>query len=103
MIFSGKGRIHLDGHKNLTDSTLPLKFQDFEYIYLPLLNMNSTSFEVVVNPGDHVDIGDLIAFRNDHFYVPIYASVSGEVESIDKMMSSSLVYAQHVKIKNDKK
>lgn len=103
MIFSGKGRIHLDGQKHLTDSSLPMELKDFEYVYLPLLNMNATSFEVVVKPGDHVNIGDLVAFRNDHFYVPIYASVSGTVESIDKMMSSSLVYAQHVKIKNDKK
>ena len=101
MFFSGKGRIHLDGHKNLTDSEKPLVYNDFEYVYLPLLNMGSTSFEVLVQPGDEVKVGQKIAYRNDHFYVPIYASVSGVVESIDKMMSSSLIFAQHIKIKND--
>ncbi|MDH6603882.1 electron transport complex protein RnfC [Bacilli bacterium PM5-9] len=101
MIFSGKGRIHLNGHKNLTDSEKPLILDDFEYVYLPLLNMGSTSFEVLVQPGDEVKVGQKVAYRNDHFYVPIYASVSGVVESIDKMMSSSLIFAQHIKIKND--
>ncbi|MDR3214840.1 MAG: RnfABCDGE type electron transport complex subunit C [Bacilli bacterium] len=103
MIFSGKGRIHLNGQKNLTDNSKPLVFNEFEYVYLPLLNMNSTSFEILVKAGDHVKVGQMVAFRNDHFYVPIFASVSGEVVSIDKMMSSNLIFAQHIKIKNDNK
>ena len=101
MIFGGKGRLHLTGHKDLTDQEKPLILNDFEYVYLPLMNMNSTAFEILVKPEDYVKVGQLLAYRNDHFYVPIYSSVSGTVESIDKMMSSALVFAQHIKIKND--
>ncbi len=101
MIFSGKGRIHLDGQKNLTDKVKPMVIKDFEFVYIPLLNMNSTSFEVLVEPGDSVKVGQMIAYRSDHFYVPLFSSISGTVESIDKMMSTNLVYAQHIKIKND--
>lgn len=101
MLFSGKQKLHLDGQKNLTDKEKPLEFNDFEFVYIPLLNMGSTNFEVLVQPGDYVKKGQMIAHRNDHFYVPIFASVSGEVVSIDKMMSSALVFAQHIKIKND--
>lgn len=101
MIFSGKGRIHLDGQKGLTDKVKPEIIRDFEFVYIPLLNMNSTTFEVLVEAGDQVKVGQMIAYRSDHFYVPIFSSVSGTVESIDKMMSTNLVYAQHIKIKND--
>lgn len=101
MIFSGKGRIHLKGHKELTDTVKPVELTDFEYVYLPLMNMNCQSFEVLVKENDYVKVGQLLAYRNDHFYVPIYASVSGVVEGIEKMMSSSLKYAEHIKIKND--
>ena len=101
MFFSGKGRTHLDGHKELTNDHVPRMIYDFEYVYLPLLNMGSTSFEVLVEPGDEVKIGQKIAYRNDHFYMPIYATVSGVVEGIEKMMTVSLIYAQHIKIKND--
>ena len=101
MIFSGRGRVHLEGHKSLTDSEKPIVLNDFEYVYLPLMNMNCTDFEILVQPGDEVKVGQLLAYRKDHFYVPIYASVSGTVESIDKMMSSNLIFAQHIKIKND--
>lgn len=103
MIFSGKGRIHIDGSKNLTDHEVPKVLRDFEFVYIPLLNMNSTAFEVLVKPGDKVKVGQMIAFRNDHFYLPIFSSVSGEVESIEKMMSSSLTPVDHIKIKNDLK
>lgn len=103
MLFSGKGRIHLDGHKNLTDSDAPLQLTEFEYVYIPLLNMGSTNFDVHVQEGDQVKVGQMIANRNDHFYVPLFSSVSGTVEKIEKRMSPSLVFCQHIVIKNDMK
>lgn len=101
MLFSGKGRIHLDGHKKLTDSDAPLQLTEFEYVYIPLLNMNSTSFDVHVQEGDQVKVGQMIANRNDHFYVPLFSSVSGTVEKIEKRMSPSLIFCEHIVIKND--
>ncbi|WP_423362926.1 RnfABCDGE type electron transport complex subunit C [Mycoplasma sp. P36-A1] len=103
MIFSGKGRIHLNGHKDLTDKAKPIVINDFEYVYIPMMNMNNTNIEILVKEGDYVKVGQLIGQRNDHFNVPIFSSVSGEVVGIEKMMSASLIYAQHVKIKNDMK
>ncbi|MEG0283514.1 MAG: RnfABCDGE type electron transport complex subunit C [Erysipelotrichales bacterium] len=101
MIFSGKGRINLKGHKELTDQKSPEVINDFEYVYLPLMNMDCTDFEVLVKEEDYVKQGQLIAYRKDKFYVPIFSSVSGTVEGIEKMMSANLKYAQHIKIKND--
>lgn len=103
MIFSGKGRIHLKGNKDLTDKDKPIVINDFEYVYIPMMNMNNTNIEILVKEGDYVKVGQVIGQRNDHFNVPIFSSVSGEVVGIEKMMSASLVYAQHVKIKNDMK
>lgn len=94
-------QINLKGNKDLTLNTDPIELTDFEYVYIPLLNMGVTDFEILVKENEKVKVGQKIALSKGHFYLPIYSSVSGTVEKIEKMMSASLVYAQHIVIKND--
>lgn len=102
MLFGNKGRLHLPGHKHLTDQEKPRVLTDFDEVYIPLLNMNDTNFDVLVEVGDKVKVGQKLAQSKGRFYVPIYSSVSGEVKAIEKKMSSNLVFAQHIVITNDK-
>ncbi|MGL4383641.1 MAG: RnfABCDGE type electron transport complex subunit C, partial [Bacilli bacterium] len=101
MFFSGKGQAKLEGKKELSTTNEVCIIDDFEYVYIPLMNMNVTDIKPLVSVGAHVLVGDLLGQREDHFYMPIRSSVSGEVIAIEKRMSSSLVYAQFVVIKND--
>ena len=102
-IFTGKMRSHLEGHKDLTNHEPVLKLPKTDKVYLPLINMNSTTVEVLVKPGDKVYVGTKVAQRNDHFIVPIYSSVSGKVVGIEKRMHACLKIVDHLVIENDGK
>lgn len=103
MLFSGKGREHLNGHKELTKNSGLLRLEAPSHVYIPLLNMGSSSFDVHVEVGQHVQRGQKIATRNDHFYLPIYASVSGTVVAIEKRFAMNLKKVDHIVIENDYK
>lgn len=91
---------HLDGHKELTAHNEIIDLKAGEKIYIPLMHGNAT-VKCLVNVGDEVKIGDRIGVRDDHFYVPFFASVSGKVVGIEKRMSASLKPVDHVVIAND--
>lgn len=100
---TGPMRKHVNGHKELTDHT-EIKFVDpGQFVYLPLINMGSTAYEVLVKEGDSVKVGTKVAFRKDHFTVPLYSSVSGTVKGIQKVMHASLKPIEHLVIENDGK
>ena len=96
----GPMKKHIDGHKELTAHNEIVKLADQAKVYIPLL-MGNAKIEVCVKEGDLVKIGDVVALRNDHFYVPIYASVSGKVLGIEKRMGSNLRPTDHIVIEND--
>lgn len=98
---TGPMRKHLDGHKDLTDHGGIVKIPAGSNVYIPLINMNSTAVEVIVKEGDKVKVGTKVAFRNDHFNVPMFSSVSGTVKGVEKMMHSSLKSIDHLVIEND--
>lgn len=91
---------HLDGHKELTAHNDIIDLTNVEKVYIPLMHGNAT-VKCFVNVGDEVKIGDRVGVRDDHFYVPFFASVSGKVVGIEKRMSSSLRPVDHVVIQND--
>ncbi|MBP3398197.1 MAG: RnfABCDGE type electron transport complex subunit C [Erysipelotrichaceae bacterium] len=100
---TGPMRKHVNGHKDLTDHS-EMKFVDpGALVYLPLINMGSTAYEVLVKEGDSVKVGTKVAFRKDHFTVPLYSSVSGTVKGIQKVMHASLKPIEHLVIENDGK
>jgi len=90
---------HMNGHKEATESNEILKIRCDEVAIS--LTVGSHVCTPCVQVGDKVQIGDLIAKRDDRFYVPIFSSVSGEVIAIEKRMSAALRPAEHIIIQND--
>jgi len=100
---TGPMRKHVNGHKELTDHSEIKRVDAKELVYIPLINMGSTTVEVLVKEGDRVKVGTKVASRNDHFTVPLFSSVSGTVKGIEKVMHSSLKPVNHLVIINDGK
>lgn len=91
----------ISGFKHLTDHNELLHCQASERVYFPLV-LSGKELTVTVSVNDRVLIGQMIAKRDDHFYVPIFSSVSGVVEAIEDFVDGSLSYKRLV-IKNDYK
>ena len=101
-LFTGQMHHHLNGHKDLTlekDVNISI---DPDVVYIPLVNGNAPCTPCV-KVGDDVKVGTKIAERNDHFYLPLFSSVSGTVTAIEKRMTSALTPADHLVIQNDHK
>ncbi len=93
---------HLRGHKDLTKHKEVLKTIDPDVVYIPLVN-GAAPCTPLVQVGDEVKVGTKIAERNDHFYLPLFSSVSGKVTGIQKFMTSGMTQADHLVIENDHK
>lgn len=100
--FTGPMRKHVNGQKELTNHEDVLEVKAGSLVKIPLLNGNAAC-TACVKENDIVKVGTLIGERNDHFYVPLYSSVSGRVVGIEKVMSASLKPVEHVVIENDGK
>lgn len=98
----GQMKYHLDGKKELTAHQELLKIDAPSVVKIPLIasNVNAT---LLVKEGDYVKVGTKIAERNDHFYVPIYSSISGTVKGVEKLMHTSFKLVEHLVIENDGK
>ena len=90
---------HIDGHKDKTEKNNILHVNPDEVSIS--LTIGAHTAAPLVKIGDHVKIGQLIAKRDDRFYVPVFSSVSGEVIAIEKRMSARILPAEHIIIKND--
>lgn len=102
-LFTGPMRQHLDGQKELTEHEEVVVIEAPEKVYIPLYNMNSTTFEVHVKEGDQVKVGTKVATRNDNFIVPVFSSVSGTVVGVENVMTPTLKPLPHLVIANDGK
>ena len=91
---------HLNGHKELTAHNEILHVAPQAKVYMPLA-MGNAKIDVLVKEGDLVKVGTQVAARNDHFYVPIFASVSGKVLGIEKRMGQNLRPTDHLVIESD--
>lgn len=89
------------GHKEMSLNNPMIEFLDPEYVYLPLVEQNTTC-EVLVKVGDKVKMGQVVAIKTGKFSLPIHASVSGEVVSItQRMWHASGKMVPTIQIKND--
>jgi len=89
------------GHKEMSLANPLVEFLNPEYVYIPLVEQN-TPCEAVVKVGEQVKVGQVVANKCGRFCLPLHASVSGEVVSIDKKMwHSSGKMVAHIQIKND--
>lgn len=99
--FSGKDRLTLNGKKKETNAKPIFEFTKPKMVAIPLKHMGSENIEVSVAVGDKVKIGTQIAIRNDHFKLPIFATVSGTVTAIEKRDHVDLKKVDHIVIEND--
>lgn len=100
-LFKGPMRQHIKGYKDLTDHIDVLHVEAGKEVYIPLICGASTTLDMLVKEGDHVCIGTKIAQCNERNVVPIYASVSGTVKGVQKIMHATLKPVNHLVIEND--
>lgn len=96
----GPMRKHVDGHKELTSHSDLLTVTAPAIVKIPLVN-GMAPCTLVVKEGDKVKVGTKIAERADHFYVPLFSSVSGTVKGVQKFMGAGLKPVDHLLIEND--
>jgi Na+-translocating ferredoxin:NAD+ oxidoreductase subunit C len=87
MVWNGRLRfrhgVHPPDHKELT-AQVPIRRLPFpDEVVLPLRQHTGKPARVIVKPGDHVERGDVVAEPDGWVSVPIHASASGAVESVD--------------------
>lgn len=102
-LFKGPMHQHIPGHKDLTETKEVRVLKPQQRVYIPLYAGHSTDFEILVHEGEHVYAGTKIAVCNDRIVVPIYASVSGTVRGVQKLMHATLKPQDHLIIESDGK
>lgn len=102
-LFSTNRMKHIDGHKHPAQD-VPVRVlaaNSVPVVYFPLVNPKGQPLKVFVNPGDKVQVGDMIALRED-MYVPVFSSVSGTVlENVNKFHPQTGRVVPHLAISND--
>lgn len=94
--------IHLDHRKSTMDmQTEIMSIPD--KVYISVVQHIGAPCEPVVEVGDEVKVGQLIADSPAYVSAPIHSSVSGKVIKIDKIMSSLGTVDKTVIIETDKK
>ncbi len=94
--------LHVPHNKN-TAGCEPVKIQTPKEVILPM-NMHSGSVaEPIVNVGDHVYVGQLIAREGERFSSPVHATVSGTVAEILTLPTASGRDVAAIRIESDGK
>lgn len=96
----GPMQMKILGHKKLTLHKEVEQIKVPKEIYIPLA-LGRGTIEVVVKEGDYVKIGDLLAYKDKPFYVPVFATVSGIVKGVKNIATSREHSCDHLIIEND--
>lgn len=82
------GGVHPPQHKSLSNKTAIETIPLPEKLYIPIKQHIGLDGEVIVNVGDRVLKGQPLTKSENTFSVPVHASTSGIIESIDKHVSA---------------
>ena len=88
-------------HRKNTANISAVKLTSPKEVVLPTVMHIGAPATPVVQVGDHVDIGTLVAEQNGAISSPIYASVSGTVTKIADFLTSTGKYVPAVVIESD--
>ncbi|XMB72842.1 RnfABCDGE type electron transport complex subunit C [Mycoplasmatota bacterium WC30] len=100
MIFQKTKGIHIAGRKSMSKN-LPLQeYFDPEFVYIHLLQQ-ACPLKKIVEVGDDVKVGQVIAIREGFGAMKIHASISGTVTAIKKVWHASGKMVEALEIKND--
>lgn len=92
--------IHPKDHKNTTEMTIK-RIDGFEKVSIPLDMQVGPGCEAIVKKGDHVDVGQVLGEPIGPWSVPVHASISGEVASVQVEILSDGGHAEYVTIVSD--
>ncbi len=91
-------RVRLEKQK--TDNNLIL-YNKPERVYIPLISGNDKNITLLVNVGEYVYKGSMIAKSKGNFRIPIFSSVSGKVIDFKEKICSTGEKVKCVVIEND--
>lgn len=101
MIAKTKRITKLHDSKKASEAT---PYLDPEFIFLATTNARTTSYDLNINVGDHVDLYQVIGVRHASFFdQPIHSTVSGEFVGLEKHYHRNGKIVDFIKIKNDHK
>ena len=92
--------VHIPHRKNTADMP-PVRMPPPAMVTIPLSMSIGRPANCVVKPGDHVDVGQLIAEPGGYVSSPVYASVSGTVKKIVPVLQFMGTSCQGVQIESD--
>lgn len=92
-------KVKIDKHK-LTKEEL-IVYNKPKKVYIPLISGNDTNITILVNKGEYVYKGSIIAKRKGDFRIPIHASVSGTVLDFEERTCYNGDKVKCVVIEND--
>ena len=88
MPFFKLGKTHIPHRKN-TAGMSPIRINSVSEVTIPLSQHIGAPAKLVVNVGDHVYVGTLIAEAGAYVSANIYSSISGTVKKIDNILQST--------------
>ena len=94
--------LHVPHNKN-TAGCEPVKIQTPKEVILPMNMHSGGEAEPIVNVGDHVYVGQLIAREEGRFSSPVHASVSGTVAEIMTLPTARGKQVKAIRIESDGK
>lgn len=94
--------LHVPHNKN-TAGCEPVKIETPKEVILPMNMHSGGEAEPIVNPGDHVYVGQLIAREEGRFSSPVHATISGTVAEIMTLPTASGKEVKAIRIESDGK
>ena len=90
-------------HNKHTAACVPVRIETPTEVILPMNMHSGHDAEPIVNVGDHVKVGQLIAREEGRFSSPVHATVSGTVVEIAPMPTASGKDTVMIRIESDGK
>ena len=97
------GGVHPTERVGMTEHLPLVRFPEPETVVLPLAVNSDDPAKPVVQVGDLVKVGQLIAEADGEFSVPVHASVSGQVTAIEVHPHATLGSCMSIVIRSDGK
>ncbi len=93
--------LHLPKYKKQTLEHALGKYMRPKFIYIPLISGGDTNITELVQKGDYVNKGSIVARRKGTFKIPLVSSVSGTVVGFEEHLCYTGQKVKCIKIDND--
>ncbi|MBQ6867501.1 MAG: electron transport complex subunit RsxC [Clostridia bacterium] len=101
MVYTFKRGTHPDGNKEHTKDKSIEVLKAPEYVVLPVSMHIGAPAKVIVNPGDTVKLGQMVAEAGGFVSAPVHATVSGTVTKVEPRLHPNGTKVMSVVIEND--